>query len=57
MIFKIGYVIHYISSIFGLKKGDLIFTGTPAGVTRLNLGDFIEAEIENIGKLEIKVVR
>lgn len=56
MIFKIGYVVHYISSIFGLKKGDLIFTGTPAGVTRLNSGDFIEAEIEKIGKLEIKVV-
>jgi len=56
MIFKIGYVIHYISSIFGLKKGDLIFTGTPAGVTRLNSGDYIEAEIEKIGKLEIKVV-
>jgi 5-carboxymethyl-2-hydroxymuconate isomerase len=55
MIFKIGYVIHYISSIFSLKKGDLIFTGTPAGVTRLNSGDFIEAEIEKIGKLEIKV--
>ncbi len=57
MIFKIGYVIHYISSIFGLKKGDIIFTGTPAGVTRLNSGDLIEAEIEKIGKLEIKVVQ
>lgn len=56
MIFKIGYVIHYISSIFGLRKGDLIFTGTPAGVTKLNSGDLIVAEIEKIGKLEIKVV-
>jgi 2-keto-4-pentenoate hydratase/2-oxohepta-3-ene-1,7-dioic acid hydratase in catechol pathway len=57
MIFKIGYVIQYISSVFGLKKGDLIFTGTPAGVTRLNPGDLIEAQIEKIGKLEIKVVK
>ncbi len=56
MIFKVGYVVHYISSVFGLRKGDLIFTGTPAGVTRLNSGDFVEAEIEKIGKLEIKVI-
>jgi 2-keto-4-pentenoate hydratase/2-oxohepta-3-ene-1,7-dioic acid hydratase in catechol pathway len=56
MIFKPGYIVHYISSIFGLKRGDLVFTGTPAGVTRLNRGDLIEAEIERIGKLEIKVL-
>lgn len=56
MIFKVGYIIHYISSIFGLKRGDIIFTGTPAGVTRLNPGDVVEAEIEKIGKLEIKVL-
>jgi acylpyruvate hydrolase len=56
MIFKVGYIIHYISAIFGLKRGDIIFTGTPAGVTRLNEGDKIKAEIEKIGELEIEVV-
>jgi 2-keto-4-pentenoate hydratase/2-oxohepta-3-ene-1,7-dioic acid hydratase in catechol pathway len=56
MIFKTGYIVYYISSIFGLKRGDLIFTGTPAGVTRLNAGDLIEAEIEMIGNLKIKVL-
>ena len=56
MIFKVDYIIHYISSIFGLRKGDLIFTGTPKGVTHLNIGDTVEAEIEHIGKLEIKVL-
>ena len=55
MIFKVDYIIHYISSIFGLRRGDLIFTGTPKGVTHLNTGDKVEAEIEQIGKLEIKV--
>lgn len=55
MIFKISFIIHYISSIFSLKKGDIIFTGTPAGITKLNSGDDIEAEIENIGKLNILV--
>ncbi len=55
MIFKIRYIIHYISSIFSLKRGDIIFTGTPAGITKLNIGDKVEAEIEKIGKLNITV--
>jgi 2-keto-4-pentenoate hydratase/2-oxohepta-3-ene-1,7-dioic acid hydratase in catechol pathway len=55
MIFKISYIVHYISSIFSLQKGDIIFTGTPAGITKLNHGDVVEAEIENIGKLIINV--
>lgn len=55
MIFRINYIVHYLSCIFGLKKGDLIFTGTPAGITKLNTGDKIEAEIENIGKLNINI--
>jgi 2-keto-4-pentenoate hydratase/2-oxohepta-3-ene-1,7-dioic acid hydratase in catechol pathway len=56
MIFKVDYIIHYISSVFGLTRGDLIFTGTPKGVSHLNKGDLVEAEIEKIGKLEIKVI-
>ena len=55
MIFNIPYLVHYISSIFGLKKGDLIFTGTPAGVTKLKPGDKVKAEIESIGELNILV--
>ncbi len=55
MIFKIPFVIHYISCIFGIKKGDIIFTGTPAGITKLNAGDKIEAAIESVGKLNITV--
>lgn len=55
MIFKIKFIVHYLSNIFSLKKGDVIFTGTPAGVTKLNPGDKVEAEIEKIGKLNITV--
>ncbi len=55
MIFRINYIIHYLSSIFGLSEGDIIFTGTPAGITKLNPGDTIEAEIDSIGKLNIKI--
>lgn len=55
MIFGVNYIISYISSIFGLKKGDIIFTGTPAGVTTLREGDIVEASIENIGELKVHV--
>jgi 2-keto-4-pentenoate hydratase/2-oxohepta-3-ene-1,7-dioic acid hydratase in catechol pathway len=55
MIFSVPFLIHYISTIFGLKKGDIIFTGTPAGVHTLNKGDIVEAEIENIGKFAVKI--
>jgi len=55
MIFGIDFLIHYISWVFGLKKGDMIFTGTPAGVHRLYPGDVLEGEIEKVGRLRIKV--
>ncbi len=55
MIFKISYLIHYISYVFGISKGDVIFTGPPAGVTKLYKGDMVKAQIEKIGELNIKV--
>lgn len=55
MIFKLDYLVEYISSIFRLEKGDLIFTGTPEGVDRTLPGDTLEASIEKVGKLTITV--
>ncbi len=55
MIFKLDFIIHYISTIFGLRKGDIIFTGTPAGIARLNPGDVIKAKLESVGELIVKV--
>jgi 2-keto-4-pentenoate hydratase/2-oxohepta-3-ene-1,7-dioic acid hydratase in catechol pathway len=55
MIFKLDFIIHYISTIFGLRKGDIIFTGTPAGVAKLNSGDVIKAKLELVGELTVKV--
>ena len=57
MLWKIDELIEYISKFFTLKIGDIIFTGTPAGVSKLNPNDKIEAEIENIGSLSFKLVR
>ena len=51
MVFNIPQLIVYISSIMTLLPGDVILTGTPAGVGKLEEGDVIEIEIEGIGKL------
>ena len=55
MIFQIDYIISYISQYITLKKGDLIFTGTPKGVGQIRKNDILEGFIENDKILEIKV--
>ncbi|MDT5060116.1 MAG: hypothetical protein QOH63_575 [Acidobacteriota bacterium] len=57
MAFSIPYLIRYISRAMTLNPGDLIATGTPAGVSRLNNGDIVEIEIERIGILRNEVRR
>ncbi len=52
MIFSIEKIISYVSRFVTLKIGDLIYTGTPAGVGPVEIGDFLEAYIE--GKLMLK---
>ena len=51
MVFSIGVLTAYISSVMTLEPGDLIFTGTPAGVGPLNAGDTVEVEIDGLGLL------
>jgi 2-keto-4-pentenoate hydratase/2-oxohepta-3-ene-1,7-dioic acid hydratase in catechol pathway len=51
MAFSIPYLLRYISCAMTLYPGDLIATGTPAGVSSLNDGDVVEIEIEGIGIL------
>lgn len=52
MIFSIPQIITYISTVMTLKPGDVILTGTPAGVGALEDGDTVEVEIEGIGSLK-----
>ncbi|MDH3492600.1 MAG: fumarylacetoacetate hydrolase family protein [Acidobacteriota bacterium] len=56
MIFDIPFLLRYISSQMTLWPGDLIATGTPSGVSKLNPGDICEVEIEGIGTLENPVI-
>jgi acylpyruvate hydrolase len=55
MLFDFGVIIEYVSQFFTLKKGDLIFTGTPAGVDQVNIGDKLEAYIENKKLLDFEI--
>lgn len=52
MIFNVPFLISYISSIMTLEPGDLITTGTPAGIEPMNPGDTIEVKIDQIGILK-----
>ena len=56
MIYKIDYIIAFLSSIFTLEEGDIIYTGTPEGVGKVVEGDVIDAEIPGVGKLHHAVV-
>lgn len=55
MIFSVEYLISYISQYFTLKKGDLIFTGTPSGVGALHIQDRIEAWLGDEKMLDFSV--
>ena len=56
MIFPAADVIAELSKLFELKAGDLIFTGTPAGVGALARGDAFIAELQGIARLEGRIV-
>lgn len=56
LIFDIPTLIEFISSIMTLELGDIIATGTPAGIGELQHGDVVEVEIEGIGILRNEVV-
>lgn len=55
MIWGIAESISYLSGLFELKAGDLIFTGTPEGVGPVVPGDLMVGSIEGIGTLQVKV--
>ncbi len=56
MIWKVAETISYLSSLFELQPGDLIFTGTPAGVGPVKRGDRLEGKVDGVATLTVTVV-
>lgn len=55
MLWGIDEIISYISRFFTLKKGDVIFTGTPAGVGKINANDYLSGTLENEQMFSLKI--
>jgi len=51
MVFPVEFLIRYISNVMTLEEGDVIATGTPSGVSKMDAGDVCEITIEGIGTL------
>jgi fumarylpyruvate hydrolase len=49
-------MISYLSTLFTLRAGDLIMTGTPAGVAAVKRGDVLEGGVDGIGGIKTRVV-
>ena len=57
MIFPVGRILEFVTEFMTLEPGDLIATGTPAGVGPLEPGSVVRVEIEGLGALENRVVK
>jgi len=57
MVYKIPFLVSYLSRFITLETGDLILTGTPAGVGPIRPGEVVEIEVEGIGVLSNPVVQ
>ena len=56
MIWDVPHMLHFLSQYYELLPGDLVFTGTPAGVAAVVAGDTMIGRIESLGELKVKVV-
>ncbi len=56
LIWKIPEMIAYLSTLFELKAGDLIFTGTPAGVGPVRKGDVLKGSVAGVGTIALRIV-
>ena len=56
LIWNLGEIIEHISSAWELQPGDLIYTGTPAGVSGVNVGDTLHGHVAGLTDIRVKVV-
>jgi fumarylpyruvate hydrolase len=55
MIWDVPHVLHFLSQYYELLPGDLVFTGTPAGVGPVVAGDLLVGRIEGLGQLSVRI--
>ncbi|HDZ03634.1 hypothetical protein LCGC14_0128180 [marine sediment metagenome] len=55
MLWKIDEIIAYVSTFFMLKKGDIVFTGTPAGVGKISPNDYLSGSLEDKELFTLKI--
>ena len=56
MVFPVDFLVSYVSQVMTLLPGDVLLTGTPAGIGPMQPGDVVEVEISGIGTLRNHVV-
>ena len=56
LIWKIPETIAFLSTLFTLAPGDLIYSGTPAGVAAVKRGDVLEGAVDGVGTIKFKIV-
>ena len=56
MLFSFNKIVSHISEYFLLEEGDVVFTGTPAGVAACNVGDILEGFLEKEKLFEVKII-
>ena len=56
LIWKVPEIISYLSGLFALAGGDLVFTGTPSGVGPVARGDRLHGRVAGVGEIEVEVV-
>ena len=56
LIWNLGEIIEHISTAWELQPGDLIYTGTPAGVSAVNVGDTLHGHVDGLTDIRVKVV-
>ena len=57
LIYDVQALIEYASSFYTLHPGDLIYTGTPEGVSQVQPGDVMDCEIEGLGRMHVSVAK
>lgn len=55
MLWKIDELITYVSTFFTLKKGDVLFTGTPSGVGRVKTNDYLSGSLEGVEMFHLNI--